>query len=158
MKFSFLIQYFIRAACLKTVHCSYSYCFMPTSALTLLTSISAPQNRITKFSNLLSLDLLLHSYQRSAKYLENHFLRCEQARIYIFEMQFCVRVLLNMKYFWKIVSRGPYTETIYLWFEPIFAKEIRRIIEWLREIKTADRDCYTFLLIQNQKIFRLNIN
>ncbi len=48
--------------------------------------------------------------------------------------------------------QGPYTETIDLWFEPFFAKEIRRVIEWLREIKTADQHCYKFILIQ-QKFF-----
>ncbi len=38
--------------------------------------------------------------------------------------------------------RGPYTETIDLWVELFFANEIRRIIEWLRDIKTADQHCY----------------
>ncbi len=33
---------------------------------------------------------------------------------------------------------GPYTERIDLWFEQFFVKEIRHVIEWLREIKTAD--------------------
>ncbi len=56
------LQYLIRAAYTKAVHCSYSYCFMPTSALTMLTSISAPQNRITKFSNLLNLGSKGHCY------------------------------------------------------------------------------------------------
>ncbi len=37
----------------------------------------------------------------------------------------------------------------FLWFEPPFVvKEIRREIEWLREIKTVDQHCYIFLLIQ----------
>ncbi len=30
---------------------------------------------------------------------------------------------------------GLFTETIDLWFESFIAKEIRRVIEWLREIK-----------------------
>ncbi len=35
--------------------------------------------------------------------------------------------------------QGPYTERIDLWFEPFFVKEIRRVIEWLQEIKKADQ-------------------
>ncbi len=31
--------------------------------------------------------------------------------------------------------KGPYTERINLWFEPFFVKEIRRVIEWLQDIK-----------------------
>jgi hypothetical protein len=54
--------------------------------------------------------------------------------------------------------QGPYTETIDLWFEPFFAKEIRRVIEWLREIKTADQHCYKFLLIQQTKFLKLKLN
>ncbi len=42
---------------------------------------------------------------------------------------------------------GLYTGRIDLWFEPFFVKEIRRVIEWLREIKTANQHCYKFLLI-----------
>ncbi len=34
-------------------------------------------------------------------------------------------------------ERGPYTERIDLWFEPFFVKETRRVVEWLREMKTA---------------------
>ncbi len=37
--------------------------------------------------------------------------------------------------------RGPYTETMDLCFEPFFVKEIMRVIEWLREIKTVDQHC-----------------
>jgi hypothetical protein len=44
-----------------------------------------------------------------------------------------------------IEDLGPYTERIDLCFEPFFVKEIRRVIEWLREIKTADQYCYKFL-------------
>ncbi len=40
----------------------------------------------------------------------------------------------------------------------VFVKEIRRVIEWLREIKTADQHCYKFLLIQLNKFFWLNVN
>jgi len=40
--------------------------------------------------------------------------------------------------------QGPYTEKIDLWFEPFFVKEVRRVIDWLREIKTADQHCYNF--------------
>ncbi len=46
---------------------------------------------------------------------------------------------------------GPYTERIYLWFEPFFVKEIMRVIEWLREIKTDDQHCYKFFLKQQKK-------
>jgi len=53
---------------------------------------------------------------------------------------------------------GLYTETIDLSFEPFFAKEIRRVIDWLREIKTADQHCYRFILIQQNKFFGLNVN
>ncbi len=35
--------------------------------------------------------------------------------------------------------QGPYTQTIDLWFEPFFEKEIRRVIEWMQDIKTADQ-------------------
>ncbi len=58
---------------------------------------------------------------------------------------------------WRRIQ-GPYTETIDLWIEPFFAKEIRRVIEWLREIKTADQHCFQFLLIQQNKFFKLNVN
>ena len=54
-------------------------------------------------------------------------------------------------------DQGPYTETIDIWFEPIFAKEIRRVIECLREIKTADQHCYKFVLIQQNKFFGLKL-
>jgi hypothetical protein len=54
------------------------------------------------------------------------------------------------------LALGPYTETIDLWFELFFVKEIRRVIEWLREIKTANQHCYKFLLIQQNKFLRLN--
>jgi len=54
--------------------------------------------------------------------------------------------------------QGPYAERIDLCFEPFFVKEIRHVIEWLREIKTADQHCYKFLLIQQNKLFRLNVN
>jgi hypothetical protein len=53
---------------------------------------------------------------------------------------------------------GPYTETIDLWFEPFFWTETWRIIEWLREIKTADQNCYKFIIIQQNKCFKLNVN
>jgi hypothetical protein len=62
---------------------------------------------------------------------------------------------------WQIYLRsllGPYAERIDLWFEPFFVKEIRRVIEWLQEIKTAYQYCYKFLLIQQNKFFRLNVN
>ncbi len=36
--------------------------------------------------------------------------------------------------------------------------EIRPEIEWLREIKTADQHCYKFLLIQQNRCFKLNVN
>ncbi len=39
------------------------------------------------------------------------------------------------------IYQGPYTEWIDHWFEPFFVKEIRRVIEWLREITTADQHC-----------------
>ncbi len=48
---------------------------------------------------------------------------------------------------------GPYSERIYLWFEPFFIKEIRCVIEWLRDIKTADQHSYKFLQIQQNKFF-----
>ncbi len=48
---------------------------------------------------------------------------------------------------------GPYTERIDLWFEQFFVKKIRRVIEWLREIKTADQHCYKYFLIQQNKFF-----
>ncbi len=51
----------------------------------------------------------------------------------------------------------PNTERIDHWFEPFFVKEIRRVIELLREIKTADQQCYNFLLIPQNKFFRLNV-
>jgi ribosomal protein L19E len=50
--------------------------------------------------------------------------------------------------------QGPYTETIDLWSEPFFVKKIRRVIEWLREIKTADKHSYKFILIQQNKFFK----
>jgi hypothetical protein len=56
------------------------------------------------------------------------------------------------------IHQGPYTEWIDLWFEPFFVKEIRLVIEWLREIKTADQHCYKFLLIQQNNFFTLNVN
>ncbi len=43
---------------------------------------------------------------------------------------------------------------IYLWFEPFFVKEIRRVIEGLRELKTADQHYYKFLLIEQNKFFK----
>ncbi len=49
--------------------------------------------------------------------------------------------------------QGPYTERIDLWFELLFVTEIRHVIEWLREIKIADQDCYKFLLTQQNKFF-----
>jgi hypothetical protein len=54
--------------------------------------------------------------------------------------------------------QDPYTETIDLWFELFFAKEVRRVIEWLQEIKTADLHCYKFILIQQNTFFKLNVN
>ncbi len=48
--------------------------------------------------------------------------------------------------FFSIIAIGPYTETIDLLFEPFFAQEKRRVIEWLREIKTADQHCYKFII------------
>jgi hypothetical protein len=48
---------------------------------------------------------------------------------------------------------SPYTETIDLCFEPFFAKEIKRVIDWLREIKTTDQHCYKLLLIKQNKFF-----
>ncbi len=44
---------------------------------------------------------------------------------------------------------GPYTETIDLCFEPFFVKEIMRVIEWLQEIKTADKWGTTLLYISS---------
>ncbi len=35
----------------------------------------------------------------------------------------------------------------------VFVKEIRRVIEWLREIKIADQHCSKFLPIQHKKKF-----
>jgi hypothetical protein len=55
-------------------------------------------------------------------------------------------------------DQGPYTETIDLWFEPFFVKEIKRVIEWLRDIKTADQHSYKFILIEQNKFFKLNVN
>ncbi len=56
------------------------------------------------------------------------------------------------------LALGPYTETIDLWFEPFFVKEIRRVIEWLQEIKTANQHCYKFLLIHQNIFLWLNEN
>ncbi len=52
-------------------------------------------------------------------------------------------------------SQGPYTETIDLCFEPFFVKEIRRVTEWLREIKTADHHYNKFLLLQQNNLLDL---
>ncbi len=41
--------------------------------------------------------------------------------------------------------------------ELFFVKEIRRVIEWLQETKTADQHCYKFLLIQQNKFFWLKL-
>ncbi len=49
--------------------------------------------------------------------------------------------------------QGLYTERIDLWFEPFFVKEIRLVIKWLREIKTADQHCYKILQLQQKKNF-----
>ncbi len=46
-------------------------------------------------------------------------------------------------------SQGPYTEKIDLCFEPVFLKEIMRVIEWLQEIKTADKWETTLLYISS---------
>ena len=58
----------------------------------------------------------------------------------------------------QVGKLGPYTERINLRFEPFFVKEISRLIESLREIKTDDQHCDKFLLIQQNKFFRLNVN
>ncbi len=52
--------------------------------------------------------------------------------------------------------QGPYTESSDL--NRFLVKEIRRVIELIREIKTADQHGYKFLLIQQIKLFRLNVN
>ncbi len=60
-----------------------------------------------------------------------------------------------------IRSLGPYTERNDLWFEVFFVKEIRRVIEWLQEIKrltNEEQHCYKFLLIRQNKFFRLIVN
>ncbi len=53
--------------------------------------------------------------------------------------------------------QSTYTERFDLLFEPFFVKEIRRVIDWLREIKTADQHCYKFLLLQQNNFFLLNV-
>ncbi len=45
-------------------------------------------------------------------------------------------------------GQGPYTEKLISDLKRFFVKKIRRVIEWLREIKTTDQHCYKFLLIQ----------
>jgi hypothetical protein len=48
---------------------------------------------------------------------------------------------------------GPYTETIYLCFEPFFVKELMHVIEGLREIKTVDQHSYKFLLTEQNNFY-----
>jgi hypothetical protein len=43
----------------------------------------------------------------------------------------------------------PHTERIDLWFEEFFVKEIRRVIEWLQEIKKAEQWGTTLLKISS---------
>jgi len=45
---------------------------------------------------------------------------------------------------------GPDTERIDLWFEAFFVTELRRVIEWLQEIKTADQWGPTLLWISSK--------
>ncbi len=76
--------------------------------------------------------------------------------IYSLFPRYRTRILL---YCWnRGFSGSVYTETIDLWIEPFFAKEIRRVIEWLQEIKTADQHCFKFLIIQQNKFLKLNVN
>ncbi len=49
----------------------------------------------------------------------------------------------------QYLTLGPYTETIDLCFEPFFVNEILRVIEWLQEIKTADKWGTTLLYISS---------
>jgi hypothetical protein len=42
---------------------------------------------------------------------------------------------IDILYFPSSLVKGPYAERIDLWFEPFFVKDIRRVIEWLRDIK-----------------------
>ncbi len=93
-----------------------------------------------------------------------HFEPCSAFYLEVEDLEFCLWCGCGsvsnfgfsfLKRIW-IRIRGPYTERIDLWFEPL--KEIRRVIEWLQEIKTADQHCYKCLLIQQNKFFRFNVN
>ncbi len=58
---------------------------------------------------------------------------------------------------------GPYSDISDLRIEALFVKEIRCVIEWFRENKTADQlgtTCYKFLVIQQiqEQIQRKLIN
>jgi hypothetical protein len=79
-----------------------------------------------------------------AKYSFLNYLRNEDKAKYSF---------LNYRWFAIANWQGPYTDRIYLWFKAFLVKEIRGVIEWLQEIKTADQweqHCCKILLIYSK--------
>ncbi len=91
---------------------------------------------------------------QSLAIIQLHALSLLQKALQIREQFFLYMVLGTL----VITPLGPYTARNYLWLELCFVKEIRRVIEWLIEIKTADQHFYKFLLMQQNKFFILNVN